>query len=89
MSATSRSQKRRDQEILKVTCLAQDTDPNVARFVMYLDSVPEWHALRKYVAEGKTEGWQGKYSSLAEGVRLSYVRIEDPWAITLIRSNWA
>ena len=87
--SANRRQKRRDAEIIKVTCLDENADPAVARFVLYLDSVQEWHVLRKYVTAGKAEGWEGKYSCLAAGVKLSYVRVEDPWAIQLIRQNWA
>ena len=89
MPPTARSQKRRDQEILKVTCLDRNALPEVARFVMYLDAIPEWHSLRKYVASGSAEGWEGKFSSVAPGVVLSYVRIEEHWALALIRSTYA
>lgn len=89
MPLTARSQKRKEQEILKVTCLDRGALPEVARFVMYLDAVTEWHSLRQYVADGNTEGWKGKFSSVAPGVKLSYVRIEDPWALALIRSTWS
>jgi hypothetical protein len=89
MSISTRTAKRRDSEILKVTCLAENVPSDVARFVVYLDSVQEWHSFKTYVSEGKTGGWTGRFSSVAEGLKLAYVRLEDPWAVELIRSTWS
>ena len=86
---STRQQMRKDAEILKVTCMAVDQPAEISRFVLYLDSVPEWHSLLEYVKSGSTEGWSGRFSALAQGVSVAYVRLDDPWAVHTIRTKWA